>query len=131
MTPQGVTKQQVEMQLNEFKRQLWIKEKLLEVQERRVNICTIAVERADALTIQLGLGEISDPRRSNEGLWDLYSRREMYQLDADQSQLMADSLGHEILELTKAVGELEGIIKRMESGVILPNMARPLNPQRN
>jgi len=119
MTPQahpmrGVTKEQVQMQLDSFKRQMQVKDRLLEFQQRRIAICERAV-------LEFGL-QFGDEPKLTLAWWDAVQKRDLYQLDADQSQLLVDNLNAERAELQTAIGEMERIVKQMESGILLPSL---------
>lgn len=132
MTPNqmGVTKQQVQMQLDEFKRQVVVKQKLLEIQERRVAVCREAVARYDHdlfNTMWEGFGNFSATsfkRLADIVLWDVGCKKRLYEIDADQSQLMADNLREELGQLNNAVMEMTEIIHRMDSGIVLPRLEK-------
>lgn len=112
MTPQmGVTKQQVQMQLDEFKRQVVIKQRLLEIQEQRAATC-IEAEHA------------YEQRDRSVDRWDDASRANWYRLENVQSQLMADNLREELGQLNNAVMEMTEIIHRMASGIVLPRLEK-------
>jgi hypothetical protein len=115
----GVTKEQVKQQLDVFKRQLEVKDRLLEMQTRRVQICSDALR---AFQSQFG-----EDRTEHLTLawWDANQKRDLYALDRDQSQLLVDNLNAERKDLQQAIIEMETIIKRMDSGIVLPIGIKP------
>ncbi len=121
MNPQmGVTKQQVEMQLTEFKRQLVIKQRLFEIQRQRIRVCD------DARTAYINRCVGSDR-------WDDSARSQWYDLESVQSELMSENLKDEISALEKAIMEMTEILNRMSSSVILPRLqpGPNFNPSKN
>jgi hypothetical protein len=123
MTP-TVTKKQVDDQLALFHALRGTKAKMLELQMRRESVTRTAA----ALAREEIDNGFKDDGSSLD--WDIQVKHDLYQIDAETAQLLAEAIQDEIQQLDRSIAEFTAISERMASGLVVP-MLRPKDTRQN